>query len=317
MKTNKKIQILLKYGVYFIFLAIVLLLLITNSSFRSLNNMTNVLLQVSSYAILGVGMTFVVMTGGIDVSVGATMVVSASAYAILTQVRGWSEPAGLLIILLAALAMGLVNGLGVAYLNMPAFLVTLATQCIGRGISLVLTGGISYRKLGRSFNFVGKNSILNIPVQIWIVAVIYIIGYLLLHRTVYGRKVMAVGGNASAARVSGINNRRVIISTYVFLGFISGLAGFMTMARLGSYYASMGEGMEFMVIAAVVIGGTSLSGGTGSIMGTLVGTLLIGVINNALNLFGVSAEWQDVAKGVVIFLAVFFDAVKNRAQASD
>ncbi len=314
---NKTIQILLKYGVYLMFLLIVVLLLITNSSFRSLNNATNVMLQVSSYAVLGVGMTLVIMTGGIDVSVGATMVVSASVYAVLTQNHGWTEPAGLLMILAVALAMGLINGIGVAYLNMPAFLVTLATQCIGRGVSLVLTGGVSYRNLGSSFTFVGKRSILNIPVQIWIVVIIYVLGYVLLHCTVYGRKVMAVGGNANAAKVSGINNKRVILSTYVFLGIISGLAGFMTMARIGSYYAAMGDSMEFMVIAAAVIGGTSLAGGSGSIMGTLVGTLLIGVINNALNLFGVSAEWQDVAKGVVIFLAVLFDAVKNRMRSAE
>lgn len=317
MNSNKVMQIILKYGVYLLFLFIVILLVITNSGFRSINNATNVLLQVSSYAVLGVGMTFVIMTGGIDVSVGATMVASASVYATLTQNYGWSEPAGLMMILVVALVMGMINGIGVAYLNMPAFLVTLATQCIGRGIALVLTGGVSYRNLGKSFTFIGKRSFVGIPVQIWIVVIIYIIGYLLLHCTIYGRKVMAVGGNADAAKVSGINNRSVILSTYVFLGVISGLAGYMTMARIGSYYAAMGTSIEFMVIAAAVIGGTSLAGGSGSIMGTLVGTLLIGVISNALNLFGVSAEWQDVVKGIVIFMAVLFDAVKNRMKAID
>lgn len=310
-------QIIFKYGIYILFLVIVLILALGNSNFRTFGNATNVLIQVSNYAILGVGMTFVIMTGGIDVSVGATMVLSASTYVVVTQQMGLPEPVGILVLFLTAAVMGLINGIGVAYLHMPPFLVTLATQCIGRGLALVLTGGVSFRNLGKSFAVIGKDSILGIPVMLWIVLLVYFGGYLLLQRTVYGRKLMAVGGNSNAARVSGINNKRVVMSAYLLMGIISGLAGYMTAARLGSCYASMGDGMEFMVIAAAVIGGTSLAGGTGTILGTLVGTLLIGVINNSLNLFGISAEWQNVAKGAVIFLAVLFDAIRSRMKSAD
>lgn len=306
------IKFVFKYGIFFLFLFIALVLAIFNENFRTITNVTNVLLQVSSYAVLGVGMTFVIITGGIDVSVGAVMVACTATYAVLTQNAGMSEPIRLVIMFLVALAFGLLNGVAVAYLNMPPFLVTLATQCIGRGLALVLTGGVSYRKLGESFSFIGKETALGLPMLIWVMAITFIVGYFLLHRTVYGRKIMAIGGNLNAARVSGINVKRVTMSVYILLGLISGLAGFITAARIGSYYAAMGQGMEFMVIAAVVIGGTSLSGGSGSMLGTLVGTLLIGIINNALNLFGVAAEYQDVARGIVIFLAVLFDAIRNR-----
>jgi ribose/xylose/arabinose/galactoside ABC-type transport system permease subunit len=301
-----------KYGIYILFVFMVLMLSLINSNFRTTTNALNVLMQISTYMLLGIGMTFVIMTGGIDVSVGAIMVVSASVYVVVTQKLGFSEPVGLLALLAVASLMGIINGVAVAYLRMPAFLVTLATQCVGRGMAMVLTGGISFRNLGKTFTFVGKGSFLDFPIMIWIPIFMLLAGYLLMHRTIYGRKVMAIGGNINAAQVSGINVRATVMSAYVLLGFISGLAGLMTMSRLGSYYAAMGSGMEFMVIAGVVIGGTSLSGGEGSILGTLIGTLIIGVINNILNLSGVSAVWQDVARGTVIFAAVLFDAVRTR-----
>ncbi len=310
-------QILSKYGIYILFVFMIVILSIVNSNFRTMSNTINVLIQVSNYAVLAVGMAFVIMTGGIDVSVGATMVVSSSAYVVITQVLGMSEGVGLLVLLLISAVMGLINGFAVAFLKMPAFLVTLATQCVGRGISLVLTGGKSYRNLGVSFNYVGKESFLGIPIMVWIPMLLFLLGYLIMHHTVYGRKVMAIGGNINAARVSGINVKLITMSTYVLLGVASGLAGFMTMARLGSYYAAMGQGIEFMVIAAVVIGGTSLAGGKGSIMGALVGTLIIGVINNMLNLLGVDADWQNVARGVVIFVAVMLDAFRNRFNTAE
>lgn len=310
-------QIVAKYGIYLLLLVIVLILSVANSNFRTASNLLNVFLQVSNYAVLGAGMTFVIMTGGIDVSVGATMVVSAAVYAVTTQEKGVSEPVGLILMMIVAAIVGVINGVGVAYLQMPAFLVTLATQCMGRGLSLVLTGGVSYRNLGVSFTVVSKYAILGIPLMVWIPIIMFVLGYLLLHRTIYGRKVMAIGGNANAAQVSGINVKRITMSTYIILGVVSGVAGFMTMSRLGSYYAAMGESMEFMVIAAVVIGGTSLAGGTGTMMGTVVGTLIIGVINNALNLFGVNADWQQVARGIVIFIAVMFDAMRTRINTAD
>ena len=305
-------EILSKYGIYVLFVFLILILSVTNSKFFTATNFSNVLIQVSNYALLGVGMSFVIMTGGIDVSVGATMVVSASAYVVATQMYHLSEPVGLLILLLVSVLFGLINGVAIAYFDMPPFLVTLATQCIGRGLALVLTGGVSYRNLGASFTFIGKNSFLGLSLMVWVALLMFVIGYFLMHRTVYGRRIMAIGGNIQAARMSGIAVKKNIVSVYVLMGLIAGIAGFVTMARLGSFYASMGDGMEFMVIAAVVIGGTSMTGGEGSIIGTLVGTLIVGIINNALNLFSVSADWQGVAKGLVIFVAVMLDSARHK-----
>ena len=309
-------QIGMKYGIYILFLFIVLVLAITSPSFRTVANASNVLLQVTTNAVLGIGMTFVIMTGGIDVSIGGIMVCCGSVYSIMAQ-SGVSEGPAVAAMFLVALLVGTINGVSVAYLGMPAFLATLATQCMCRGLSLVLTGGASFRDLGESFTFFGKTNFLTISIQIWVVAILFVIGYLILHKTIYGRKLTAVGGNLNAARVSGINDKLITCSAYIMLGVISGIAGYLNMARLGSYYAAMGDGIEFMVIAAVVIGGTSMIGGAGSMIGTLVGTLLIGVINNALNLFRVDAEWQDVAKGFIIFLAVLFDAIKNRMKRAE
>lgn len=306
----------LKYGIYLLFLFIVLILAITCPSFRTIANASNVLLQVTTYAVLGIGMTFVIMTGGIDVSIGGIMVCCGSVYSVLSQ-SGVSDGIAIAAMFLVALVVGTVNGISVAYLGMPAFLATLATQCMCRGLSLVLTGGASYRNLGASFTFFGKTKLFSVSIQIWAIALLFVIGYLILHKTVYGRKLIAVGGNLNAARVSGINDRLITCSAYIMMGVISGIAGYLNMARLGSYYAAMGDGIEFMVIAAVVIGGTSMVGGAGSMIGTLVGTLLIGVINNALNLFRVDAEWQNVAKGLIIFLAVLFDAIKNRMKQAE
>lgn len=310
------LQIGLKYGIYLLFLFIIIVLSITNPSFRTVANASNVLLQVTTYAVLGIGMTFVIMTGGIDVSIGGIMVCCGSVYTVLSQ-SGMPDSVSIPAMFLTALLVGIVNGVSVAYLGMPAFLATLATQCMCRGMSLVLTGGASYRNLGPSFTFFGKTKLLNIPVQIWVIVLLFLVGYLILHKTVYGRKLIAVGGNLNAARVSGINDKMITCSAYIMMGVISGAAGYLTMSRLGSYYASMGDGIEFMVIAAVVIGGTSMVGGSGSMFGTLVGTLLIGVINNALNLFRVDAEWQNVAKGFIIFLAVLFDALKNHMKQAE
>ncbi|MBR2188788.1 MAG: ABC transporter permease [Eubacterium sp.] len=309
-------SLFLEYGIYFMLLLIIVILAITSPSFRTMTNLTNVLLQVTTYGCLGIGMTFVIMTGGIDVSVGGIMVCCGSLYVVMAKA---GLPAGLCILMIFVLAVifGIVNGIAVAYIGMPAFLATLATQCVGRGMSLVLTGGSSYRDLDASFTFFGKTKLLGVSIQIWVMIILFIIGYIILHKTVYGRKLTAVGGNLNAARVSGINDKLITCSAYILMGLLSGIAGYLTMARLGSYYSAMGDGIEFMVIAAVVIGGTSMVGGSGSMIGTLVGTILIGIINNALNLFHVGAEWQDVAKGVIIFLAVLFDAVKNKAKASD
>lgn len=305
-------QVFLKYGTYILFLVVVLIMVCISDKFRTGTNIINVLLQNSTLGVLAVGMTLVIITGGIDVSIGAIMTCSACIAAVLISEHGFNQWAGMLAAMLVATLFGAVNGFAVAYLKMPAFLVTLATQCIGNGLALVISGGSTYRKFSPFITALGSTSFIGIPVLVWIMFLMFVIGFFILHRTIYGRKVLAVGGNKDAARVSGINVRLVEMGTYTILGAFAGLAGLMTVARIGSYWTALGDGIEFDVIAGVVIGGTSLSGGSGKIPGTLVGILLMGVIANALNLLGVDAYWQDVAKGVVIFLAVMIDAFRSR-----
>ncbi|HWR22515.1 MAG TPA: ABC transporter permease [Feifaniaceae bacterium] len=313
-KTNEKAvtAFLLKYGTYILFLTVVLIMLLASDKFRTLSNMVNILLQNSTLGVMAVGMTLVIITGGIDVSVGAIMSCAACVGAVLIVEHGVNQWLGMLVIIAIATGFGFINGFAVAYLKMPAFLVTLATQSVGRGLALVISNGQTYRKFSDVTIYVGTASILGIPLLIWLMLIIMAVGYFLLHRTVYGRQVFATGGNAEAALVSGINTRKIEMSTYAILGFICGIASIMTVGRIGSYWTALGTGIEFDVIAGVVIGGTSLAGGSGNMAGTLVGVLLMGVIANALNLLGVDAYWQDVAKGAVIFLAVFIDAVRNR-----
>ena len=310
-------QFVLKYGIYFLFLIIVAILAVFNGNFLTGTNMVNVLLQTSVNGVLAIGMTYVIITGGIDVSVGAIMAVASACGVGLIKVYHFPVGIGVAVIILVGLIFGIINGVSVAYLNMPAFLVTLATQGIARGLTLVISSGKSWYDLPDFFGFIGKEEFLGIPVLVYMVIVLYLLAFVLLRNTVYGRKVYAIGGNPEAAKVSGINVRRVQMSVYALLGFITGIAALMTTARVGSFWAAMGTGVEFTVIAGVVVGGTSLAGGVGTLGGTIIGVLLLGVINNALNLWGIPSEWQDVFRGVIIFIAVMLDAIRTKYRKAD
>ena len=310
-------QFILKYGIYFLFLLIIAILAVSNANFMTGTNLINVLLQTSVNAVLAIGMTFVIITGGIDVSVGAIMAVASACGVGLIKVFNFPVGVGVLVIILVGLIFGIINGASVAYLRMPPFLVTLATQGIARGLTLVISSGKSWYDLPDFFGFIGKKSFLEIPVLVWMVLILYGLSFILLRQTVYGRKVYAIGGNPEAAKVSGINVKRVQMSVYAFLGLISGIAALMTTSRVGSFWAAMGQGVEFTVIAGVVVGGTSLAGGVGTLGGTIIGVLLLGVINNALNLWGIPSEWQDVFRGAIIFLAVMLDALRTKYRKAD
>jgi ribose/xylose/arabinose/galactoside ABC-type transport system permease subunit len=310
-------QLFLKYGIYFLFLIIVVILSVTTSAFLTPTNIINILLQTSVNGVLAIGMTFVIISGGIDVSIGALMAVSSACGVGLIKLMNAPPALGVIIIILVGLGFGFINGVAVAYLKMPAFLVTLATQGIARGLTLVISTGKSWYDLPEVFVFVGKGTILGLPVIIVMLIIMYVIFFIVLRKTVYGRKVYAIGGNADAARVSGINVPVTTMSVFAVLGLISGIAALMTTARIGSFWAAMGTGVEFSVIAAVVVGGTSLMGGVGSLGGTFIGVMILGIINNALNLWGISSEWQDVFRGLIIFVAVMFDALRTMKQKAD
>lgn len=309
---QRVLNLALNYGIYIAFLVLVVVVSFASPVFLTAGNLSNILLQTSAIGIVAVGMTFVIIARGIDVSVGA-IVALASAVAV-TSMKDGGQPwwIGLILIFAVAVVFGLINGFSASYLSMPPFLVTLATLTIGRGMVLAISQGVNYWGLPDFYPTLGLGSIGPVPTPIVIMLLAFVIGHFLLAHTVFGRQVYAIGGNPNAARVSGINLEQTILLTFVISGLFCGLSSLVLTSRLNSFTPSMGTGFEFSAIAAVVIGGTSLFGGEGSIRGTLLGVLIIGVINNALNLLGVSVYYQDIIRGGVIFLAVMIDALRNR-----
>lgn len=315
---KRLINFALRYGIYLVFIALCVGVSIASPVFLTVGNLSNILLQTSAVGIIAVGMTYVIIARGIDVSVGAIVALASVVAVTAMKDGGQAWWVGLLLMFGVSLAMGFINGISTAYFSMPPFLVTLATMTIGRGLVLAISQGTNYWGLPEFYKGIGLGTLGPFPFPVIIMLVAFLLGHVVLRHTVLGRKVYAVGGNPDAARVSGINVERIILMTFVIVGLFSGLSSLVLTSRLNSFTPSMGVGFEFSAIAAVVIGGTSLSGGEGNIGGTLIGVLIMGVINNALNLLGVSVYLQDIIRGGIIFLAVLIDALRNRyAQTLD
>jgi ribose ABC transporter, permease protein len=293
---------------------IILMAVITiiNSNFLTANNLLNLLLQVTSNALIAFGMTFVILTGGIDLSVGSILALSS---ALTSGLLGSGMPVTLaiLISLILGCILGMMNGLLISYGKLAPFIVTLATMTIFRGATLVYTNGNPITK-GLSdtflFQFLGQGYIVGIPFPVIIMFIVFIVLYVLLHKTAFGKSVYAIGGNEKAAYISGVKLNKVKIIIYSISGIMASISGLIITSRLSSAQPTAGASYEMDAIAAVVLGGTSLSGGKGRILGTLIGALIIGVLNNGLNIIGVSAFWQQVVKGVVILIAVLIDRFK-------
>jgi len=296
---------------------IILMAVITiiNSNFLTANNLLNLLLQVTSNALIAFGMTFVILTGGIDLSVGSILALSSALTAGLLG-SGMPVTLAILISLILGCILGMMNGLLISYGKLAPFIVTLATMTIFRGATLVYTNGNPITK-GLSdtflFQFLGQGYIVGIPFPViimFIVFIVFIVLYVLLHKTAFGKSVYAIGGNEKAAYISGVKLNKVKIIIYSISGIMASISGLIITSRLSSAQPTAGASYEMDAIAAVVLGGTSLSGGKGRILGTLIGALIIGVLNNGLNIIGVSAFWQQVVKGVVILIAVLIDRFK-------
>lgn len=293
---------------------IILMAVITiiNSNFLTANNLLNLLLQVTSNALIAFGMTFVILTGGIDLSVGSILALSSALTAGLLG-SGMPVTLAILISLILGCILGMMNGLLISYGKLAPFIVTLATMTIFRGATLVYTNGNPITK-GLSdtflFQFLGQGYIVGIPFPVIIMFIVFIVLYVLLHKTAFGKSVYAIGGNEKAAYISGVKLNKVKIIIYSISGMMASISGLIITSRLSSAQPTAGAGYEMDAIAAVVLGGTSLSGGKGRILGTLIGALIIGVLNNGLNIIGVSAFWQQVVKGVVILIAVLIDRFK-------
>ena len=306
---NKKniLEILNKFKTGIGLLALVIILSFLSPYFLTIPNLLNVVRQVSIIAIVSFGMTMVILTGGIDLSVGSMLAFSGAVTAGMIVNSGLNVFLAILIGLAAGTALGLFNGIAVAKAKLPAFIVTLAMMTIARGFTLIYTNGRPISGFDETFRFFGAGYLGRIPVPVVIMVLLLFIIYVLLKKTPLGRYIYAIGGNEKATKLSGINTDKIKIAVYALNGFLAAVSGIILTSRLNSAQPMAGEGYELDAIAAVVLGGTSLSGGSGGVVGTIVGALIIAVLNNGLNLLNVSSFYQLVAKGAVILLAVFLD----------
>ncbi|WP_010306271.1 ribose ABC transporter permease [Kurthia senegalensis] len=311
-KTNSTKGLIQKLGPLFGLLLIVVIISIMSPSFLTANNIFNVLRQVSISALIAFGMTFVILTGGIDLSVGSTLALTGAVAAGLLS-SGVDPIIAMAVALILGLILGAINGVIIAKGKVAPFIATLATMTIYRGATLVYMDGKPISGLGdhASFQMFGKGYFLGIPVPVVTMVIAFFVLYFILRKTTFGRRVYAVGGNAEASRLSGINVNRITIAVYALTGMLAALAALILTSRLNSAQPTAGESYELDAIAAVVLGGTSLTGGRGWIVGTLIGALIIGVLNNGLNLIGVSSFYQQVVKGLVILFAVLLDRKKT------
>ena len=304
-------------------LFVIVLAIITGGQFLRVNNVINVIVQVAPIGIIALGMMLAIITKGIDLSVGATVAVSAVVAASLAQnptIDGAFFPnmPGLPIFvpvlagLVSGLLVGAIVGGLVAIFRIPPFIATLGMMTAARGAALIYTGGRPISQLAPGFNWLGQGTILGIPVPVYLLVIAIMIIWVVLNRTRFGRHVYAIGGNEQAAKVSGINVDKAQFFIYSLIGTLAGLGGIILAARIGSGNPQLGMQLELDVITATVIGGTSFNGGVGTVWGVIVGALIIGVINNGLDLMNVSPFWQQVVKGIIIVLAIIIDERKNR-----
>ena len=284
----------------------------TRTTFLTTKNIFNILRQNASNLFLATGMTMVIILGGIELSVGSVIALSGCVAAGCVVFLGLPEIVGFLAGILVGALVGMFNGFVICKTEIPPFIVTLASMNIAKGIALVYTTGAPIRCMTDAFKFPGAGYIGPFPTPVILMIIVFVIAVLIVNRTQLGRHIYAVGGNAQAAKFSGINVSRVKFIVYTYTGIMAGIAGVVIASRLYSGQPTAGEGAEMDAIASVVVGGTSMSGGSGRLGGTLIGVLIIGVLNNGLNLMGVDSNWQYIVKGLVILLAVYVDFIRNK-----
>ena len=309
LKLKKNINIS-KCMVYIIFLVVLSLFAIfIGGSFFSLNNILNIIRQTAVVSMIAVTMTFVIAIGEIDLSVGSTIGLSGLMAALVLQSTD-NIPLAILAALAVGLVVGLINGLLIVALNLPSFLVTLGMQMVLVGTSMWITNTTAIPIGNTTFTFIfGGGSIGKLPLLLLWVLITGAVGYIVLNRTPYGKKVLAVGGNATSARYSGINVKKIVVYVFVYSSLMAALGGMLYAGRMSSGRYTFGDGLELDAIASVILGGTSMAGGNGSIVGGIIGSLLIGTINNGLMFFGLSTAQQTVAKGAIIILSVALSAL--------
>ncbi len=301
-----------QFGIFLAFIIICVLLAFTTPRFLTIPNLLIIGTQVSINALLAFGVTFVIISGGIDLSLGSIVAVAGVSAAMFAHPDTYPLLVPILVGLLAGIGIGLFNGIIITKSKVAPFIVTLGTMTIGRGLALILSKGRPVSNLSDSFNFIGGGNIFGIPFPIILLIIAFIVCSILLNKTILGRYIYAVGGNEEAARASGINVNKVKLWVYSLCGILSALGGILLTSRITTGQPNAGAGFELDAIAAAIIGGTSTAGGTGTMTGTLIGALLIGVISNSLDLLNVSSYYQQVVMGVIIIGAVVLDGMSKK-----
>ena len=305
-------KILKMYGGILIgLIALIIVFSFLSPSFREFNNILNIILQVSIIAISAFGMTFALIIAGIDLSIGSTIALSGTTAALLLNMKVPFALA-LVLCLLMGIILGFINGFLISKAEIPAFIVTVATMGIFRGIAYILTGGGPVQIANEKFLYLGNEKLFGIPFPIVILIVVFIIMNIIVGKIKFGRQAYIIGGNEEAAMYSGINVKKVKVYIYMLIGFLAALSGIILASRLYSGQPNSATGYELDAIAAAVLGGTSLSGGYGTITGTFIGAIIIGVINNGMNLLNITYFYQLIVKGLVIILAVYFDVQSKK-----
>jgi len=310
-----------KYGIVIILLAMLVAFSLLSEGFFTTRNIFNIIRQISFMGLIAIGVTMVIISGGIDLGSGSVLALAAVVATSLAQIQTSAtlKYPGLIVPVyvpvLAALAIGaltgLINGSLIAKFKIPPFIATLGMMTVARGFALIYSNK-PLSQLTPEYNFIGQGEIFGVPFPVIILISVAVVAHIMLNNVPFGRYIYALGGNEQAARISGVNIDRVKIGVYTLAGLLSGLAGLVVSSRVGSGQPGQGVGIELDAIAAAVIGGTSLSGGIGTIWGTIVGSLIIGVLDNGLILLNVDQYWITIVKGTIIVVAVIIDQRKNR-----
>lgn len=306
-------ELLKKTAILWVMLVLIIVMSLISPTFFTSSNLLNVVKQASITSVIGVGMTFVLITGGIDLSVGSVMALSGTLAASMA-VADKGLPIGIAILTGVSLGAlcGLVNGIGVSYIGFPPFIMTLGMMTIARGIPLVYTNGTPIFGLSDAFNSLANSRILGVSTLVYYMVAVSALGYVILSKTVLGRQIYAIGGNEEAARLSGVAVAKLKMLVYVFSGFLSGIAGILICSRITSGNGTVASGYEMNAISAAVIGGVSMTGGSGSVLGMVVGAMILTIIQNSFDIMGVNSFYQDIIKGIIILLAVFLDLKGKR-----
>ena len=301
-------------GLLWVLAALVVVAALLSDAFLNGANVANVLRQVALFGIVSIGMTLVILTKGIDLSVGSIIGVTAVSAALMLT-SGWPVVVVVLAALVIGIGAGVFNGLGVSIFGIPSFIMTLGTMVMLRGLAMTVAAGqpIGLGERAADFAWLGRGHLLGLAVPVWIFAGVAAVAALVLRYTAYGRQIYAVGSNTEAARLSGINVRLVTFSVYVVSGLLAGLTALIYVSRLTVGEPTAGTGIELEAIAIVVIGGTSLFGGEGGVLGTVIGAAILAVLANIMNLVGVPPFTQQIIKGAIIILAVLYEMRRRRA----